>query len=188
VDRNEVFALATAHFLSLLDEVGPEKLALDTPCEEWDVEALLWHVTRASEAGVAMVNGASEAEVAGLFSMEGSGDVVAQCRRTLDEAVPAFAGVTDFERIVHHPRGDMPLDILYGFRIGDLTLHAWDLARALGGDEVLPEAAVLHVYEALKPMEPIIGTIGAFGSGPSGDVGEDATLQLRLLDLSGRRP
>jgi uncharacterized protein (TIGR03086 family) len=188
MDRNEAFALATQHFLAVLDGVGPEQLTLETPCEGWDVEALLWHVTRASEAGVALVNGASESEAAGLFTLEGSGDVVSQCRRTLEEAVPTFAGVTDFDRIVHHPRGDMPLGTLYDLRIGDVTLHAWDLARALGAKEDLPEPAVTYVYEALKPMEPIIGQIGVFGSGPSGDVGEDATVQVRLLDLSGRRP
>jgi hypothetical protein len=37
-------------------------------------------------------------------------------------------------------------------------------------------------------MEGFIGKSGFFGSGPSGAVGEDAPLQTRLLDLSGRRP
>jgi hypothetical protein len=37
-------------------------------------------------------------------------------------------------------------------------------------------------------MAPIIGQIGIFGEGPSGTVGEDAPLQERLLDLTGRRP
>jgi hypothetical protein len=34
----------------------------------------------------------------------------------------------------------------------------------------------------------VIGQIGVFGDGPSGDVGEESELQLRLLDLTGRRP
>ena len=37
-------------------------------------------------------------------------------------------------------------------------------------------------------MAPIIGDIGVFGTGPSGTVADDAPLQQRLLDLSGRRP
>ena len=40
----------------------------------------------------------------------------------------------------------------------------------------------------MSPMAGFIGKSGFFGSGPSGEVGEDAPLQSRLLDLSGRRP
>jgi hypothetical protein len=45
----------------------------------------------------------------------------------------------------------------------------------------------LVVYENMKPMEPFIGQIGLFGQGPSGTVGDAADVQLRLLDLTGRR-
>ena len=38
------------------------------------------------------------------------------------------------------------------------------------------------------PMAPFIGEVGVFGSGPSGTVGDDATVKIRLLDLTGRRP
>jgi hypothetical protein len=47
---------------------------------------------------------------------------------------------------------------------------------------------LLLAWEGLQPMVPFIGEIGAFGTGPSGTVAEDAPLQLRLLDLTGRRP
>ena len=33
--------------------------------------------------------------------------------------------------------GDLPGAEILGFRIGDITVHAWDLARALGVDEAL---------------------------------------------------
>lgn len=82
----------------------------------------------------------------------------------------------------------MPGSQLLNFRAGDLILHSWDLARAIGVDETLADGPVAYVWEALQPMAPIIGQIGQFGTGPSGDVGEDAPLQQRLLDLTGRRP
>ena len=83
---------------------------------------------------------------------------------------------------------DMPGAQLLGFRIGGLTLHAWDLARAVGGEETLDADLVEAVWAQLSPMTPFIEQTGVFGAGPSGDVGEDTPLQLRLLDLSGRRP
>ena len=78
--------------------------------------------------------------------------------------------------------------MLLAFRIGDNLLHAWDLARACGFDETLDADAVAATWAALEPMAPMIPSIGVFGSGPSGSVGADAPIQVRLLDLSGRRP
>ena len=82
----------------------------------------------------------------------------------------------------------MPGARLLGFRIGDYTLHGWDLARAIGADEKLDEALVHAVWDALGPMSGVIGSSGVFGAGPSGQIADDAPLQQRLLDLTGRRP
>ena len=100
----------------------------------------------------------------------------------------AFEVSDSTERLVHHPAMDMPEAQLLGFRIGGLTLHAWDLARASGGDEALDSELVEAVWAQLSPMAPFIAETGVFGVGPSGEVGEGAPLQVRLLDLSGRRP
>ncbi|MEA3021062.1 MAG: hypothetical protein QOI47_2586, partial [Actinomycetota bacterium] len=54
--------------------------------------------------------------------------------------------------------------------------------------ESLDQGPVGYVWEALQPMAPMIGQVGVFGTGPSGDVPDDAPLQQRLLDLTGRRP
>ena len=92
------------------------------------------------------------------------------------------------ERVCAHPAGDFPGTVLLGFRIADDALHAWDLARAIGADETLPAELVEHVWDGIQPMLPIIGSVGVFGDGPSGTVAEDAPMQVRLLDATGRRP
>ncbi|HMC39818.1 MAG TPA: hypothetical protein VKI19_09165, partial [Acidimicrobiales bacterium] len=74
-----------------------------------------------------------------------------------------------------------------GMRTGDALLHAWDLARAVDADDQLPADLVSEVWAHMSPMAGFIGSSGFFGSGPSGEVSEDAPLQTRLLDLSGRR-
>ena len=41
---------------------------------------------------------------------------------------------------------------------------------------------------ATFPDDAVYPQTGVFGAGPSGKVGDDAPLQVRLLDLTGRRP
>jgi hypothetical protein len=46
---------------------------------------------------------------------------------------------------------------------------------------------VQYLWDFFQPMAPFIGEVGMFGTGPSGFFNDDAPLQLRLLDLTGRR-
>ena len=115
-------------------------------------------------------------------------DVSAAFAAAASAELVAFEASDATERIVHHPAMDMPGAQLLGFRIGGLTLHARDLAHASGGDETLDSELVEAVWAQLSPMAPFIAETGVFGVGPSGEVGEGARLQVRLLDLSGRRP
>ena len=115
-------------------------------------------------------------------------DLVADFDARADQAEDAFAEAGALDRTCHHPVGDIPGSQLLGFRIGDRALHAWDLARAIGADDTLRPEVVEAMWEALSPMAPFIGGTGFFGDGPSGSVPDDAPLQLRVLDVSGRRP
>ncbi len=92
------------------------------------------------------------------------------------------------ERTVHHFIGDIPGAQLLGVRTGDLAVHSWDLARALGLDEQLDPALAASVWAGLAPVAPFLGQSGMFGEGQSGTLPEDASDQARLLDATGRRP
>jgi uncharacterized protein (TIGR03086 family) len=108
--------------------------------------------------------------------------------RTAEERA-GFADPGALDRTVAHPvMGDIPCSQFLGMRVGDALLHAWDLSRAIGADDRLAPDLVGEVWTSMAPMAGFIGQTGFFGSGPSGEVGEDAPLQDRLLDLSGRHP
>jgi uncharacterized protein (TIGR03086 family) len=171
-----------------LADIAPDQLTRPTPCEEWTVRDLISHVVGESIMSVRLLHGAdADTATVGLDSVTLGDDVSAAFATAASGEYAAFeqAGAT---RIVHHPAGDIPAAQLLGFRIGGLTLHAWDLARASGGDETLDSELVEAVWAQLSPMASVITQTGVFGAGPSGTVGEGAPLQLRLLDLSGRRP
>lgn len=71
------------------------------------------------------------------------------------------------------------------YRAADCTIHAWDLARAIGGDESLDEDLVRRLWAI---MEAFLAAGGQMGPGQSGTVDERHPLQIRLLDAAGRRP
>ena len=179
---------AGSEFECRLTNVTPDQLSRPSPCAEWTVRDLISHVVGESIMSVRLLQGAdAEGAMVGL-----DGDILG------DDASAAFAAAASAEhdafeesgateRIVHHPAMDMPGAQLLGFRIGGLTLHTWDLARGCGGDETLDSELVEAVWALLSPMAPFIAQTGVFGLGPSGEVGQDAPLQVRLLDLSGRR-
>ena len=180
--------LATSTFVDVLTQVADAQLHLPTPCAEWDVAALVEHVTMGSEMAIALIDGASQDEAMAFLDREfGGDDPIQSCRAAIGAQAVRLRTVTDWDAVVHHPVGDVPATQLLGFRTGDLTLHAWDLATAIGTDARLPADLAAVVYESMKPMEPFIGQIGLFGEGPSGELGDDADVAQRLLDLTGRR-
>jgi hypothetical protein len=80
----------------------------------------------------------------------------------------------------------MPGRQLLGFRITEYALHGWDLATTIGADDHIDHDVLLALLALLEPMADILPTTGMFGSGPSGTLPPDASLQHRVLDLSGR--
>lgn len=192
VDPLDALDTAAAEFDRRLQAVTDDQWDKATPCEGWDVRELVTHVNVGNVMADLLFDGCSKEE-----ALEGlAGERAAQqgedprtlfASRSARQAA-AFRRPGVMEMTVHHPAMDMPGSQLIEFRIGDLALHTWDLARATGGDEELDPALVEHVAAFLEPLRPFIGQTGVFGSGPSGDLPADASALHRLLDLSGRRP
>jgi hypothetical protein len=66
----------------------------------------------------------------------------------------------------------------------DILVHTWDLARAVGGDETLPEDVVVASYSGLKPMDAMIRQPGIFGPKIAPAEGDD--IQTEFLKFLGR--
>lgn len=189
MDALDAHEAAAADLESKVAQLDAGKLDAPTPCEGWTVRDLLRHVVGGNAMTTKLLlEGVSKAEASAVMAEDLVGDDPAGAvRRTNAEAAAAFRAA-DLSVVLDHPAMQMPGSQLLNFRTGDLILHSWDLARAIGIDETLADGPVAYVWEALQPMAPIIGKIGQFGTGPSGEVPEDAPLQQRLLDLTGRRP
>lgn len=188
MDRLEILDQASAGFARRLDPLPPGALGGPSTCGEWTVAELIGHVVGGNRMAAALIAGASAEEA--MASLTGAaGEVDPSSAFAASAAVQAAAFATaDLDAVVHHPAMDMPVAQLLGFRITDLCVHAWDLARSTGGDEALERPVLEAVWAAIEPMVPMMGAAGVFGSGASGRLGPDADIQLRVLDACGRRP
>jgi uncharacterized protein (TIGR03086 family) len=186
----DALALARAQFAQRVRLVKADDWQRPTPCEGWTVRDLVLHVVGGDRMSAALVRGATRDEATAVRSTVDLGDdAVAAFDAEADDVAAAFAEPGAFDRRCPHPSGiDIPGAQLFGFRVGEYVLHGWDLARAIGADEKLDSAVVQEVWGVLSPMTAMIAGSGVYGSGPSGQLGDDASLQDRLLDLTGRRP
>lgn len=186
----DALALGRAEFEKRLALVEPTLWSLPTPCAGWDVRKLVNHVVAGNNMSVALLLGAAASDASKLNRADALGsDPIGAFRRSADDLESTFGedGMLDKD-VVHHPAGDIPAAQLLNYRVADYGLHAWDLARAIGADENLAPGLVGALWDALAPIAEFIQHTGVYGEGPSGTVPDDAPLQLRLLDVSGRRP
>ena len=158
-----------------------------TPCEGWTVRDLAGHLVNGSKMSTTLLQGGTTEQATAHFTADIDGDPAAAFAAASSDELSAFAAAS-LETIVNHPRMPMPAAMMLNFRVSDYLLHAWDLARALGTDETLNADAAQAVWDSLQPMAAMLPTTGAFGTGASGTLTDDAPLQNRLLDLTGRRP
>jgi uncharacterized protein (TIGR03086 family) len=69
-------------------------------------------------------------------------------------------------------------------QVADVTIHSWDLARAIGADETLDDELVRAVWTVFEPQKDALEASGLFASPVP--VPDDAPLQSRLLAVTGR--
>ena len=177
---------AVAEFGSRVDNVGDDQWNAPTPCDDWDVRALVNHVTGEALWAPPLMNGATIEDVGDRFDGDVLGDdPKARWRTAADEAMATVAEEGVLERTVHLSFGDFPGRFYAEQLFADYLVHSWDLARATGGNERLDPELVRACAEWFDGMESLYRDGGAIG--PPVDVGADADEQTRLLARFGRK-
>jgi uncharacterized protein (TIGR03086 family) len=182
----ELFQRAQASFTDRVDAIEPEQWE-DEALPEWTVADLVAHLVTEMLWVSPLVAGEPYAE--GRFP-DGTTDLLGDDPMTgwesaADAALSAFAEDDALIRTVHLERGPTPASQYILELISDLTVHSWDLARAIDGDTELDGELVtasLLIGEAI----PEDGVPGLYD--PPLDVSATASPQQRLLARFGRRP
>lgn len=167
---------ATDAFAGRLALVGDDDWSRPTPCDGWDVRYLVAHVVGGNRFAELVLSGVAGAEaMADVLSSSHPGN------RFAASAAAQRAGFVSAGEVVDHVIGPMPTERFLELRVFDVTMHAWDLATAIGADAAIDG-------ELAETVLPIASREhGAFGIEPLGRTGADATVEDRLLDVTGRR-
>jgi uncharacterized protein (TIGR03086 family) len=170
--------------------IKPEQLGDSTLCTDWDVKALLNHITGGSLMFAECVENGSIAdeEMGRLMTTDLVGsDYVRVFGAAADRATAAFDSPGALDKIVKLPFGEMPASIALQIAVFDVTTHALDLAKATGQD---PNAIAPDVLQAaLDAGQAMIGpdmrTPGLFDAAQ--DVPANAPIADQILAFAGRK-
>ena len=175
---------ATEEFGRRLALVDDDSWTRSTPCPDWDVHYLAAHVVGGNRFAVLILGGMSASDAVGqvMSVVQLGADPWTTWATTSAAQVKAFRAETVLERRIDHPLGEMTVRQFLQFRVFDMTLHAWDLARSLGADEQLGPELVTAVLAIIHNGPSGMG----FGISALGVTDETASPQARLLDLTGR--
>ncbi len=176
---------AMAEFDRRVRAVAPDQWHRDTPCEGWDVRALVNHVVVEQLWVPHYLAGAVPEELRDRDEGDQLGDdPVGAWAEAAAAARAALEAPGVLDRTIRMSTGERRVADHVPLLVVDLAIHAWDLARAVGLDEVLDAGLVEALHREWAPRAGELVATGLFA--PPIEVGEDADTQTRLLAIHGR--
>lgn len=172
----------------LVAAVRPGEWGAPTPCADWDVRALVGHLTGGNRHLAAALRGGAAGDARNARNAEGDdGDAAAAHRASVDDLLAAARAPGALERTVSIPFGTVPAALALHLRLTEFLVHGWDVARATGRPPRFPEPVVEQELAfgraALAQLPPERRPFA-----PSQPVRDDAPAIDRLAALLGRRP
>lgn len=143
-----IYRSAVRQFGQRVDQVRDHQWDLSTPDPRWTVGGIVDAMTERQSA------------VAAALAVLGTADVPSPARSTTGRAagwaaasaaaVGAFGAVSDWSVSVDAPDGTVAADELLWRTATELSIHTWDVARAIGGPDELPNDLLAHVLDQAR--------------------------------------
>lgn len=159
-------------------DVGTDDLLRPTPCDDFDLGALLDHLAESVERFTMALGGSPSA-------VEGAASPADRSARLRDAHLAAWEAA-DLAAPVELPFGLVPASVAADLNLAEIVLHGWDVGRATGERADVPEdlaADVLAIGHRLLTDE-VRG--GAFA--PAVTVPDHAGTSDRMVAFYGRHP
>lgn len=179
---SELLDAAAGDALPVVHGIDDSRLDDPTPCAEYDVHALVSHLSQVVVNFTALA-ARQEAEFG-----ETRDAVTGEWRDRFGERTAALVDAWARPGAEDGTAGSMgfPARTVGHMVLGDLTVHAWDLARATGQEYVPDADVVAELAPAMAAMAPKAREAKVFGE--PFPVPEGASPFVRVLALTGRDP
>jgi uncharacterized protein (TIGR03086 family) len=185
-DVNERYVAALDEADHHVRSITPDQWTNATPCDSWDVRALLDHLVYETLWVPDLVAGSTLDEVGARYDGDRLGHDPKAAWTVAKDA--ATAGVRSAEPgvPVHTSSGELTADEYLTEMLFDATIHGWDLAQGVGVDHPIPGdvAADLLAWFATRAE----AWIAAGAIAEPIQVDDDADAATKLIALSGRNP
>ena len=172
-----------ARFTQRVSEVPDDAWERPAPCEGWVARDVVRHLVEWVPAFLTAAGGPQlpagpsvDDDPAGAWAALDGG-----IQAVLDDPVASASEIT-------HPRaGTHRLDdAIATFFLGDVVVHTWDIARAVGLDETLDPDVVHDMLVGMEPLDEVLRASGQYGARVEVPSGVDE--QTRLIAFTGRQP
>ncbi|MBO1337816.1 TIGR03086 family metal-binding protein [Streptomyces sp. VRA16 Mangrove soil] len=184
VDPRELLAVAAERAVPVVAGIDDKALAEPTPCADYDVKALVNHLFQVVvEFQKLAVKQDSDFSTMPDRVAEGP-DWRERFAGQARALVAAWSGPGALDGTSGAMK--MPARLVAGMALLDLTVHAWDLARATGQEYEAEPRVVAELAGAVDELSPTARKMGVFG--PPVEVPGDASPFARLLAATGRDP
>lgn len=183
--ETEMYELADQTLGRYVAQVKDSQWNMPTPDAEWSVRDLVHHGLEAELWVPDVLAGRTIEQVGDRYAGDIMGnDPKAAWTTASEKAQATVRDFTAMDQTVHLSYGDFPARTYLQHQLIDHTIHAWDLAHAIGADEQFDPRLIQAVYEWFEPQAEEWRNAGILG--PTIRVPDDANTLTRLLALSGR--
>lgn len=186
-DPRPGLAVAAAAVQTLLTTVETTDFSTPTPCDEFDVQALLDHITMVLRRSTAIGNGIHWTTVDQVQVGSDIETYIAEFAAAADAQEEAWGDPARLGAMVEVPWGEIPGGAAVAIYTAELATHGWDLATALGQEFSIPDDALGVALFAVKqiPAEGRDNPEVPFGEVV--DPGPDASSLLKIAGWGGRQ-
>lgn len=180
---------AAAPSADILGAAAAAPLDAPTPCDGWDLRALVNHLLY--WAPVLAAAGRREPASPAAASEDDAdlviGDWPAVLAAAQKDLVAVWGDPAAWEGTASMGGApELPAPMVGAMVLGELVVHGWDLARTAGRHPTWPDEVVAATYREMAAMADQGRAMGVFG--PAVAVPADAPPLQRLLGLAGRSP
>lgn len=182
----EQYDHALGEFDARVQLVRDDQWGQPTPCTDWDVRALVAHVTDEQRWAPYLLGGGTVDEAGDRFAGDPLGeDPRGAWREASRAARDAFHAPGALDQTVTLSYGVVSArDYLWEMTV-DAAVHAWDLARGIGADDRLDPELVRRIHTETEKDVDRLAASGLFD--PPVSTAAHADLQARMIALFGRR-